>query len=188
MGITLRLAVIVLAVLFSGPANARGEIAAGGKFVWTISGSDQDPFLLWEPPFLGESTVYLWMACDVSGGYGAIEADMDFSGTLEVLSFTTLNGTSNSGTLPNVHLTFPSCQNGFLAGSLTVRDSTGAGGTLCLSGANVTRDCGGLGGVYRPNFYFGYATPGPIQCSLGNCGIDYAMPGTWGRVKAEFRR
>jgi hypothetical protein len=142
------------------------------------------------PPFLGTRDIYLWLECVAFFG-GLTEAEMDLGGTLEVVGFTGLNGVTNTGALPTLQLTFPGCFSAapLLVGVVTLRDSTGAGGRVCFSGTNVSRDCTGPPPADHPNGWTGYATDGLGEpCRLDQCAVDITFPESWARVKAQYRR
>ena len=62
----------------------------------------------------------------------------------------------------------------FIAAVVTVRDSTGAGGRVCFSGANLLWDCASTAYMHD---WRGYETDGmPVCASEGVCGVDVASP------------
>jgi hypothetical protein len=177
----------VLLLLLCGTGGAT-QTEGTWIYQWSISGSDMSPNISTAPPFLGERNVYLWLEC---GEVPADAARMDITGSLEVTVFSPMPGVTNAGTLSSLDLSFSTCIWAIapiLVGTLTVSDPTGAGGRMCLGGANLTRECPSIGNMEYPHFYRGFSTDGTPACYVGGCPVDYALPDTWGHVKALYAR
>ena len=180
--VRVRLVPAGLVVLLLGVAS--GEEESFPQYQWSINSGGYPT----GPPFLGEKDLNLWLDC---ADLPASAAQMDVIGTLEAIAFLPASGVTNTATLPTLDLSFSPCIGRPLpywtfVGTLTVRDTLGIGGRLCLSGTNVTRNC--LQGTDHANSYRGFSTDGTPPCYVGGCPVDYALPDTWGRVKALYAR
>jgi hypothetical protein len=174
---------MIIVILAGAPAVSAQELSYVG---WTLSGSMHDPYVFTGAPFQGDRDLYLWLNC-VLVDQGISGAEADLTGTLEVVGFSGLNGVINAGTLPTLQLTLPQCTFApFLAGVVTVRDLTGAGGRVCFSGVNSSRDCATAADL--PNAWVGYVTDGGPLCSGDLCFFDAVSADTWGKVKALYQR
>ncbi len=176
-----------LALLLILPRAAPGqqEVPYGivSLWEWRISASSTDAEIQVGAPFLGERDLYLWLTCAIEG---ASVARMDLVGSLELVSFTPESGVTLSAPLPALELDI-GCQGGpwFLAGTLRVRDSTGAGGDVCMGPNRRTTRC--ADDYFEDHASYGFTTLPSGPCWGGAyCAIDYVDPLSWGRVKAYF--
>jgi hypothetical protein len=174
---------LVLLVSPVAPAAAQAPALWPYDYVWSISADSTHAWDNSDAPFTGDRDVYLWLACSYIDGVSA--AAMTLTGTFTVLSFTPAPGITNHAALPDLELTFDSCDTRwtFLAGTLRIRDDTGAGGHVCMAGEGTTSGC--ASDAY-PHGYWGFVTDAPNPCQLGDCAVDFAIPGTWGRVKGSY--
>lgn len=77
-----------------------------GPTVFSISRSATDPYLNEASLPEGTSTLYLWLNCCQ---FGLSEATFSLSGDIDIVSFTTTNGFTNSGPLPDFHIAVTGC-------------------------------------------------------------------------------
>jgi hypothetical protein len=103
-------------------------------FIWTISSSDEDPFVN-TGPLSGFPSLYLWFYCadfPIPGGIAA--AEFDLVGSIDVLAFTHLNGFLNAGGPRTLLLAVGGCPRGpVVAGSILVNAATAAGSMVEVS-------------------------------------------------------
>lgn len=116
-------------VLFLYPSPS-----ASGGCEFSISASDQDPYVNMSPPTDGPRNLYLWATC-VEDGLAAFE--LGFTGTLNVWGFNPMNGVMNAGTATDLMLAIPGCPYGqsldLVLGFWVVNDD---GGSACLGASS----------------------------------------------------
>lgn len=92
-----------------------------GPTVFSVSRSITDPTLNDGPLPEGMSNLYIWLQCCHSW---LSEATFSLSGDVDVVSFTPMNGFTNSGTLPDFHIAVTGCPVGpVVVGRLEVQVS-----------------------------------------------------------------
>ena len=96
-----------------------------GPTVWILSSSIESPHHSVEPLPPGISNLYLWLYCTA---FQVSEAEFSLTGDIEVLSYTPLNGTDNTGSLPDFHVTAAGCPYGpIVFGTLEVQPAGATG-------------------------------------------------------------
>ena len=125
----------------------------------------------------------------------AVEFGLD--ATFEILDIIARPGFVNSGTLqsPIFESTSGCPPLGHVVAELTIRDSTGDGGRVCLvdspvNGRLCCRFCGGA--EFIRVLHRGFSTDGLGYCeggstSSGCSSVVSVTQGTWGRVKVMYR-
>jgi len=147
-------------------------------------------------PFQGERTLFVWFL-----NYSIAAVTFGFTGSLQVLDLEPAAGFTNVGTTeaPELVLTepcgLPSMKT--IIAEITVSDSSGAGGELCIQeSASTGRLC--FQYCDDEQWYFpieatGYASDGALNpCYSSGPGPGcrpYAIEGmTWGCMKVRYRR
>ena len=108
-----------------------------GPTVWYLSNSVESPHHSVEPLPPGRSMLYLWLYCTRDFVAGA---EFSLTGDIDVLSYTPMNGTGNTGSLPDFHVTASGCPLGpIVFGALEVQPAgaTAAGETTYESWGRV---------------------------------------------------
>jgi hypothetical protein len=161
-------------IRLTGPITQEALFLAHG-FEFSISASDTDPFANTDVPAEGPRRLYLWATC-LERNISAIEARA--VGSLDVLSFTPMNGALNVLGGRDLMLAMPCLATdvGPVAlGYWTVLDS---GGELCLApsahgGVRAAVDCLRFDEL-RDFVVTGFSSSGAAPCVMGGnrCGPD----------------
>ena len=172
---------------------AAADTIRSGCYEWTLSYSGVHPWALSETPAIGPTELYLWFEVGlVEEGMTLAEFDFEVSG-YDPLGFTPMNGFVNLGGATHLLLVAASCPFGpVVAGRLTVDDSTGAGGSVCLAASAgnsevVTMDCNSIAPQAHASEVRGASSSVAAPCRINvSCNLP-VEPVSWGSVKASYR-
>ena len=170
--------------------------SANAGFYWTISGSQDDPFVLEGVPSGGLDTLHVWLVCANTGQIpdGMAAAEFGFEGTLTPLALTLSDGFLNAGSMMSPMLAAAGCPQGpVIVASILIQHD--APGYLCfgpsINGHNGSVDCT-IDPALWPNYFRGYSSIGD-HCSnlcsnfaLCSC-VSSVEPSTWGSIKSLYR-
>lgn len=185
---------LITSVAMLAFAMASTAHAGGNEYGWSISASSNNPDLnTGEIPTGTPTLTYLWLECTSNDGMAAAEMDLEATGLL-FLGFSPLNGVLNAGSGAALLLAVGGCPQGpFLAGSINLLDTTGAGGTVCpvpsaANGSNVTVNCDVVNPMALNNSAVGFATTGGSPCvdEMPPCVVPVEDQ-SWGAVKSLYR-
>jgi|GEM_PF-782313 len=175
------IAILFLMTLLSANAGAATPTAAQPTgdgipliYGWSVSHSATDPNVNTGSPNGIVDTLYLWLTC--SGGMTAAEMTLESSPPGQILSFATMNGFLNAGTVTDLLLAVAGCPYAqVVAGSILIFHSAPV--SICLSGVG-TVSC-------APDFQLwpsdarGYSDEGVLTCSSDSEVFCNVGP-TWG--------
>jgi len=184
--------VAMAVVFFTALSAIRDRAEAGVVLPWlTISESEVDPWAQRGAPFAGQRSLYVWVDPGSNDRF-----EFGLTGTFELVSLTGRGACTAQGSMTAWTVSADSCLSAryYLIAELVVSDSTGAGGSVCLSPNSTTgraceQACGG--GSWYFFAYGGYSTAGPPCVGHGSgpdCIIDAIDSPSWGRLKVGYRR
>lgn len=165
--------------------------AAHGVFphLLTVSDSPTSWDSLDGAPFVGEKTLYVWLAIP---WYKTNEWWFTFETSFQLLELTPRPDFQNLGSLNSPILTAPDCQDqSVVLAELRVLDTTGQGGQVCVVADSAL--CSGLcdQDATVATYFWGYDTNG-AYCD--RFGLPELCPNvvaielkSWGRMKARYR-
>jgi hypothetical protein len=156
----------------------------------TVSDSPTDWDSLDGAPFIGERTLYVWLAIP---WYKTHEWWFTFESSFQLVELVPAPGFQNLGSLDSPFLTTPECQyQPVVLAELRVLDSGGQGGQVCVfaDSALCSRLCDEDATV--ATYFWGYETNGNFCDRFGQpelCpNVVPVEPESWGRMKARYRR
>ena len=176
---------LAMLVLSGVPERREGDHPGWPEYYFTISGSATDPWDSSGPPWMGAQPLHVWLSCAYFDGVSRVVMDLQTQ-NLEITDFVPTAGLQQLGTLPILDLSVPGCPTYLLLGTLTVEDSTGAGGWICVGATRFVEDCGPTPGEH-PLGAVGFSSEGTWPCHDEDCSVDFVEPNTWGKVKDKFR-
>lgn len=182
-GVSVLCAAGAATVLLASGTDARQEVPLRvTSWGFHISDSPTDALSNSGAPFTGERDLYIWSTCAI---LPFDRVALDLTGSFEFISFVPDSGVTLVTGLPTVELAFDCRSSWGRLGTLTVRDTSGSGGQVCMGPARGTQHCGNP--IPEEHAFEGYTTLGGFPCqSDDNCGVDYVDPLSWGKVKAYF--
>jgi hypothetical protein len=173
-------------------ATATPSARAGSPaFTWTVSASDQDPYVNTSAPWELIQELYVWVIPREDLDFRSSHFDLVASGDLSVLYLLPINGFLTLATPPAcgwIYATY--CREEPVAGAILGVWSAGHGGALCMSDCDGTNCSVTCDLREYANSYIGFSSDGSAPCTFttdGSCSPVSVEAGSWGSIKSTYR-